>query len=108
MKFILGRASKPSTTGDVSSWAGRAAALRREEPIMRKIVLVTSLFVVFSPFAIERAAAISGHNTPGAEHLMHMNRICEMQRRGEGPMYPNMCLPEYPPGPVDRQQVQGY
>jgi len=25
------------------------------------------------------------------------NAICDAQRRGEGPLYPNLCMPEYPP-----------
>ena len=32
--------------------------------------------------------------------LRQKNAICEQQRRGEGPLYPNMCLPELPVGPV--------
>jgi len=70
---------------------------------MRKILLAASLSVVFAPLAAERTLAMGGHDTPGAAHLREMNRICEMQRRGEGPMYPDMCLPEHPPASVDRQ-----
>lgn len=36
--------------------------------------------------------------------LRQKNAICEMQRRGQGPLYPSMCLPELPPGPVYHTQ----
>ena len=35
--------------------------------------------------------------------LKEKNAICEAQRRGQGPMYPNMCLPELPPDTVPAQ-----
>ncbi|MDE3175489.1 MAG: hypothetical protein KGM15_05190 [Pseudomonadota bacterium] len=44
-------------------------------------------------------AAAGGMGDPST-HLREMNAICEMQRRGQGPLSPDMCLPEWPPGPV--------
>jgi hypothetical protein len=33
-------------------------------------------------------------------HLRDINRLCDMQRRGELSPSPSYCLPELPPGPV--------
>ena len=38
--------------------------------------------------------------------IREKNAICEMQRRGQGPMSPNMCLPELPPGSVYEGRTQ--
>ena len=44
-------------------------------------------------------AAAGGMGDPSTV-IRQKNAICEMQRRGEGPLQPNMCLPELPVGPV--------
>lgn len=46
------------------------------------------------------APAWAGGMGDSAAVLRQKNAICEQQRRGEGPLYPNMCLPELPVGPV--------
>lgn len=56
------------------------------------LVASTMLFAVVPAFA-------GGMGDPSAV-LRQKNAICEQQRRGEGPLYPNMCLPELPVGPV--------
>jgi hypothetical protein len=41
------------------------------------------------------AFAYGGMGDPSTV-LKEKNAICEAQKRGEGPLYPNMCLPELP------------
>jgi hypothetical protein len=38
-----------------------------------------------------------------AAHIRAQNAICDQQKRGEIPPYPNMCLPELPPDYVYRK-----
>jgi hypothetical protein len=64
---------------------------------MRKVFSVASLSTIagivwFSP-------ALAGMGDPSTV-LREKNAICDMQRRGEGPLYPNMCLPELPVTPI--------
>ncbi len=63
---------------------------------MRK--LLTGLF-----FVLAGPAFAGGMGDPSA-HIKEMNAICEKQKRGEGPLYPNLCLPEYPLAPVERRR----
>jgi hypothetical protein len=44
------------------------------------------------------AFAIGGKGDMAA-HIKAQNAACEQQKRGEIGAYPDMCLPEYPPGP---------
>jgi hypothetical protein len=48
------------------------------------------------------ASAVGGMGDASA-HLKEMNALCDLQRRGELAREPDLCLPEYPPGPVERQ-----
>ena len=32
-----------------------------------------------------------------AQNIRERNAICEAQKRGEGPLYPNLCWPDFPP-----------
>ena len=57
---------------------------------MRKLIL----FAVFS--LATTGAAFAGGMGDSSAVLKEKNAICEMQRRGIGPLYPNMCLPELP------------
>jgi hypothetical protein len=68
---------------------------------MRKGLLA---FVVISGFSVP-ALASGGMGDP-SQHIKDMNRICEMQRHGIGPLSPNLCLDEYPAAPVER--ARGY
>ena len=65
---------------------------------MRKMCLAAML-VVLAP-----AAAFAGGMGDPSTVLRQNNAICEMQKRGEGPLQPNLCLPEYPPYPVAEQE----
>lgn len=62
---------------------------------MRSLVSVTLLLAAFGSAP---AFAAGGMGDPSTVLRMH-NAICEAQRRGEGPLYPNLCLPEYPAVP---------
>lgn len=57
--------------------------------------------LAFLVAAATPALAGGGGMGDPSEHTRQMNAICEMQKHGHGPLYPNMCLPEYPPGPVE-------
>ena len=45
-------------------------------------------------------SALAGGMGDPSKPMRERNAICEKQRRGEGPLSPNLCLPELPPGPV--------
>jgi hypothetical protein len=62
---------------------------------MRKFMIVAALAVVAA------GPALAGGMGDPSTVLKEKNAICNLQRRGVGPLYPNMCQPEYPPGPVD-------
>jgi len=62
---------------------------------MRKIVLLGILTAGGLAVQAGVAAAGGGMGDPSTV-LKEKNAICEMQRRGVGPMQPNMCLPELP------------
>jgi hypothetical protein len=48
--------------------------------------------------ALFPAAAKSGGMGDPSTVLREKNAICEAQRRGVGPLTPNLCLPELPVG----------
>ena len=62
---------------------------------MSKLWLLSLLTV---SLAVAGSASANGGMGDSSAHLKEMNAICDMQRRGEGPLQPNMCLPEYPLG----------
>jgi hypothetical protein len=74
------------------------AQRRGTEIDMRKLLIGVLLAI-----AGVGPALAGGMGDPSA-HIKDMNRICEMQKRGEGPLSPNLCLPEYPPPPVETQR----
>ncbi len=67
---------------------------------MSKLLLLSLLSASASLLPFGQASA-GGMGDPST-HIREMNAICDRQRRGEGPLYPNFCLPEYPPDPVPR------
>jgi len=66
---------------------------------MLKSLIGAALFVSIFAAGVSSAVAAGGMGDPSTL-LRQKNAICEMQRRGEGPRHPDMCLPEMPPGPV--------
>ena len=70
---------------------------------MRKLI-IGSLLATLAGVAAG-GPAVAGVGDVNA-HVREMNAICERQRRGEGPLSPNMCLPEYPPASSDRNRAQ--
>jgi hypothetical protein len=66
---------------------------------MRNLFLLTTLSATFALVGVEYALAGGGGMGDPSTVLKEKNAICEMQRRGEGPLTPNMCLPELPVGP---------
>jgi hypothetical protein len=66
---------------------------------MRKLILIS---LALAPFGATAALA-GGMGDPSA-NLKMKNAICEMQKRGEGPLYPNLCLEELPATPVEAPQ----
>ncbi len=66
---------------------------------MRKIIVVSVLAAAIGLLGAAPAFAGGGMGDPSA-HLKEMNAICELQKRGQAPRNPDVCLPEYPPGPV--------
>jgi hypothetical protein len=55
-------------------------------------------------FLVLAGPAFAGGMGDPSTHLREMNAICEKQKHGEGPLYPNLCLPEHPPAPVERRR----
>jgi hypothetical protein len=64
---------------------------------MRKTLQATSIVALMGLFGIRPAIAAPGDVNA---HLRDINRLCDMQRRGELSPSPSYCLPELPPGPV--------
>jgi hypothetical protein len=64
---------------------------------MRNIWLVALVSATVGVVGVENADAAPGDVNA---LLKQNNAICDQQRRGERPRYPDMCLPEIPPGPV--------
>ena len=62
-------------------------------------ILRLGLLAASVAFVAAGPAAAGGMGDASA-HIREMNAICDMQRRGQAPPSPNMCLPEYPPGVV--------
>jgi hypothetical protein len=48
-------------------------------------------------FGLLATPAFAGGMGDPSTNMREKNAICEAQRRGEGPLYPNLCLPELPP-----------
>ncbi len=67
---------------------------------MRKLVAGFLIVATFGLLGAAPAFAGGGMGDPSA-HLKEMNAICELQKRGQAPRNPDVCLPEYPPGPVE-------
>ncbi len=72
---------------------------------MRKFLLGS--LIVASAALVGGAPAYAGSGGMGdpSTHMREMNAICEMQRRGEGPLSPNMCLEDYPIAPGDQHRA---
>ena len=72
---------------------------------MRKTLQATSIVAMIGLLCVGPAIAAPGDVNA---HLRDINRLCDMQRRGELSPSPNYCLPELPPGPVpdDRHSRQ--
>jgi hypothetical protein len=72
---------------------------------MRKTLQATSIIALIGLLGVGPAIAAPGDVNA---HLRDINRLCDMQRRGELSPSPNYCLPELPPGPVydDRRSRQ--
>jgi hypothetical protein len=62
---------------------------------VRKILLTASLAA--SAILPIVGPAFAGGMGDSSAHIREMNAICEKQKRGEAPLHPNLCLPEYPP-----------
>jgi hypothetical protein len=60
---------------------------------MRNLPLSAAAFLVLI------ATAYAGGMGDPSAILRQNNAICDAQRRGERPRYPDMCLPELPPDP---------
>ena len=56
----------------------------------RNLLVVACLLAGLTP-------AFAGGMGDPSYILKQKNAICDAQRRGEGPLYPNLCQPEYPP-----------
>jgi hypothetical protein len=69
---------------------------------MRKIVVFGILAVGL--IGAGPAFAAGGMGDPSTV-IREKNAICEMQRRGVGPLQPNMCLPELPVDAVDHRRA---
>jgi hypothetical protein len=54
------------------------------------------VLIAFACLAAPPAFAGSGGMGDPSTVTREKNAICEAQRRGEGPLHPNMCLPELP------------
>ncbi len=67
---------------------------------MRHLIKLASLTVALGLIGAGSAFAGGGGMGDPSTVIREKNAICEMQRRGQGPLSPNMCLPELPPGPV--------
>jgi hypothetical protein len=65
---------------------------------MRKTLQATSIVALMGLLGVGPACA-GGMGDVNA-HLRDINRLCDMQRRGELSPSPSYCLPELPPGPV--------
>ena len=63
--------------------------------------MIKMAFVSMAVVVLASAAAQAGGMGDSSARLRQMNATCEAQKRGEGPLFPNMCLPEYPPAPVE-------
>ena len=74
---------------------------------MSKLLLFSALAASVAFAAARPAFAVGGMGDP-SRHMKEMNALCDLQRRGEAPPSPNVCLPEYPPGPVEQPQGRGY
>ena len=69
---------------------------------MRKIVL---LGILAGGLAVQAGVATAGGGMGDPSTVLReKNAICEMQRRGVGPMSPNMCLPELPVDASDHRR----
>jgi hypothetical protein len=68
---------------------------------MRKSLNLVTLFAVFG--LIGAGAALAGGMGDPSAHIKELNAICDLQRRGEGPLTPNMCLPELPVDSVNQE-----
>jgi hypothetical protein len=75
---------------------------------MRKTLLTTSIIAMMGLLGVGPALAGGGGMGDVDAHTRDINRLCDMQRRGEAPPSPSFCLPELPPGPVydDRHSRQ--
>jgi hypothetical protein len=71
---------------------------------MRKSLLVALLSAAVGVIGLGQAFANGGGMGDPSMHMKEMNAECDAQRRGEAPPYPNLCLPEYPLGPVTRDR----
>jgi hypothetical protein len=69
---------------------------------MRKALLTTISAAVLVAAGAAPALAGGGGMGDVAAHIKEMNALCELQKRHEAAPYPDLCLPEYPPGsPAD-------
>ena len=64
---------------------------------MRKTLQATSIVALLSLIGVAPAVAAPGDVNA---HIRDINRLCDMQRRGELSPSPSYCLPELPPGPI--------
>jgi len=56
----------------------------------RILLVISLLLTTLSP-------ALAGGMGDPSTNTREKNAICEAQKRGQGPLYPNLCLSEYPP-----------
>lgn len=67
---------------------------------MRKLTILIALAAASSP-------AFAGGMGDTAYHTRQQNAYCDMQRRGEIPRSPDLCLPELPPDYVPAGGMHG-
>ncbi len=71
---------------------------------MRKFSRIALFFAAAGVVSAGPAFANGGGMGDPSTHIREMNAGCDAQRRGEAPPYPNLCLPEYPLGPVSEDR----
>jgi len=64
---------------------------------MRRTIQAASIIGLIQLFGVGAALAAPGDVN---KHLLDINRLCDMQRRGELAPSPSYCLPELPPDAV--------
>jgi hypothetical protein len=69
---------------------------------MARLPLLSLLTAAAVLAAVGSTSAAGGMGDASA-HLKEMNALCDLQKRGEIAREPNLCQPEYPLAPVERQ-----